>query len=423
MIDPRVMSLLKLSEADPQSLVSSFLLSKQNKQALSILLSKCDEGIANEEESGRLVALLIWGSRGVDSGRMLQILEELIDVFESTFSRCSPLVSKSIVTSILCVQLNFPSDFQCEKVLSRTRFLYSQLGAPKNLAEHKLLVPNPVGSNVIHYNHFFGAVLLPVLDSVSLSIINDRDRYLLEFCGPLFSEIKEVCETFSVNIEQASYLCFDIVRLLTSELNAADRFIQLAAYDYYWLAGYEPPRSLISRVKRLLHNALGLSNQYGKTEKSNKEVIIVDRKPAGDFYLEQGRTTGADRRSIPNAKEIVSVLNESGVTAEIVYFEEKLLMDKLRLLHRVKLILMQHGAALTACNWLTSGTTLIEVLPAGTVRPNLGIYDFSVAGKVIAEENGLNYVRYSTKTEHELLSADRIKSICTRLLSSESEGL
>lgn len=421
MIDPRVTILLKFFEADRQSLASPFLLSKQSSQALSMLLSKYDEGIANEEESGRLVALLIWQSRGSDFSRKLQILEALIDVFESTFCKCSPHVSKSIVTSILCLQFNFPSEFECDNVLSRTRVLYSQLGAPENLGEYKLLVPNPVGSNVIHYNHFFGAVLLPILDSVSLSIINDHDRYLLEFCGPLFSEVKEVCEAYSVNIEQASYLNFDNVRLLTSELNAADRFIQLAAYDYYWLAGYEPPRSLISRVKQLLHKTLGLSNQYVQTEKGNKEVIVVDRKPTGDFYLDQGRTTGAGRRSIPNANEIVCALNSSGVTAELVYFEAMLLMDKLRLLHSAKVVLMQHGAALTACNWLTRGSTLIEVLPAGTIRPNLGIHDFSVAGKVIAEENGLNYVRYLTKTEHELLSADRITSICKRLLRFEGQ--
>lgn len=278
---------------------------------------------------------------------------------------------------------------------------------------------------ITHYNHFFGAVALPLLEMLEMNILPPQSTLVLPFCGPMADEAMEIVRAFkgeAVFIPQkvADYLSN------TPELFGHPSKVTLPAYDVYWNFGQHAPSAAVHEARNALQRC---ARQQGLSlEKTGDTCAItfVDRSSKIDaYYIENKRSTGTMRRSIPNAEDLIAQLGDiPGASVTDVQFEGMPLVEKFALMQTTDIFIVQHGAALTATYWLPPGAIVIEILskdlgleplgpgngpaPSGSVRP---------AGQILAEQMGARYFQVVQDTAHAPVNATVLRRLCERCVA------
>lgn len=282
-----------------------------------------------------------------------------------------------------------------------------------NKREVILVLPTNVGGTIYHYNHSFGALILPFLDYGALGVFDSKKLYLTEECGPMNAELIDVAKLLNISIvtTDKATLAF-LLNPDASFIGMLNKII-LPAYDYYWVSGYQPPKSTIKRVRNYLIEKAGIDRKIKNQKVLNEiSIVLVNRKPAQPFYKNLGRSSGAERRSIPNIHIIKERLETDFDSVKIVEFENKSLLDKVSILMETDIVILQHGAALTSLYWLNPSSYVIEILPKDLVKPKSNIYDFSPAGLRAAELAEVEYIRFVTENDHASVDPTILASMC-----------
>lgn len=232
------------------------------------------------------------------------------------------------------------------------------------MVKHSLiLIPtNPEGS-VEHFYHFLMSYLLPIDEYLSKEhsqSIRVRD------CGPmnpwfdLFSSQTQIEVLPVQKVKEATNL---------QSMNS----IELPSLEYpWWRRGYLAKTvrarfmwwqrsSLIqeSRKRILLRHGFSIEPQ-------GFQLTLINRVSSPDYYLTDAeiKTSGADRRSIPNFEELTDAL--SALSSVKVFEGENLApLEQLQELSQTTILVGQHGAGLANMVWMKPGGVIIEILPDG----------------------------------------------------------
>ncbi len=295
--------------------------------------------------------------------------------------------------------------------------LYGLLEARKNI---KILQVDKYRYSMIHYNHYFGAFLLPVLEYYGLGILSEGEVYVTSHFIPLNTEALELANILNIELVQFDV---DFTEQLLNILKANDKAIKniiLPAYDFFWTHGYSPSPFTLSTARRTIFNLIENNSQQIINNKAPK-ITYVSRKATQDkFYKTVGtKTSGAERRDIKNEDEIIQILKNAKFNIECHFFERKTLKEKIMLMQQTDIFILQHGAALNAIYWMRKNTLIIEILPnLGTSKNPDKFGDPFPAGRVISELVGVNYTRIRQDGTHGNVNPDIVLSICQNYISN-----
>jgi len=144
-----------------------------------------------------------------------------------------------------------------------------------------------------------------------------------------------------------------VVPLLSEELYEKRRKRALA---------YDP--GVLDRARKI-----GLESLSSAVDSA--EILQIRRGEPHVFYTSRksekaGKSAGASRRSIPNNDELHRGLEGLGFPVSQLTLEHMTLGQQVAAFSRARIVVAQHGAALSNILWMTPGATVIEIIPADT---------------------------------------------------------
>ena len=143
-----------------------------------------------------------------------------------------------------------------------------------------------------------------------------------------------------------------------------------------------------------------------KKSASKPDILLIDRGQPHSHYAEIGRTSGSQRRSIPNIDSLCDLLNKHHKTATF-NLEDKDLALQIAVFSEAKVVVAQHGAALTNIIWMRPGSLVIEIIPPNKVPANPGQEFFSR----LAEEMNIRHQYIFQEHEHAELTKSQMHQI------------
>ena len=235
--------------------------------------------------------------------------------------------------------------------------------------------------NLDHYHHFFGAVVLPFLELISLGYTNKEMTYFVQKCGPLSSELQEIADFYELKIKFFPACLRDVVANIDDVTH-----IHLPSYDKYYPVDWWLKPHQIAAIRQV---ALPISSfKSDAINKNRHKILLVDRAPPDDYYSSTEATTGtsgAVRRSVPNMNELEIAL-EADYSVERVFLEHHSLAEKINFFRSADVVVGQMGAGLNGLLWMDSGASLIEIHPLDPIRR-----EYAVFGNIASELGILHY--------------------------------
>jgi hypothetical protein len=235
--------------------------------------------------------------------------------------------------------------------------------------------------NLDHYHHFFGAVLTPFLELISLGYTNKETTYFVQKCGPLDLEIQEVADFYGLKVKFFPACLRDVVVGLKVVTH-----VHLPSYDYSYHTDWWLKTHQVAAVRKV---ALPISAIHTDSAKSDKyKILLVDRAQAHDYYSSPGATTGTSgtgRRSVPNMEELENALKVE-FSVERVFLEHHSLAEKIHFFGSSDVVVGQMGAGLNGLLWMNTGASLVELHPLDTLSR-----DYAIFGNIAKELDILHY--------------------------------
>lgn len=136
------------------------------------------------------------------------------------------------------------------------------------------------------------------------------------------------------------------------------------------------------------------------------DILLIDRAPPDSHYAEVGRSSGSQRRSIPNFKSLCDRLNKRR-KAEIFHLEDKDLALQIAAFSEANVVVAQHGAALTNIIWMRPGSLVVEIIPPDKVPATPRHEYFSL----LAEVMNIRHQYVFQDHEHADLTVDQMQQI------------
>lgn len=156
------------------------------------------------------------------------------------------------------------------------------------------------------------------------------------------------------------------------------RLVMLEAFD-------NPHRYQFDRIcvfRDFVEKRLAGSIKTRKMSVSNRDVLLIERAQPHRHYADVGHSSGSQRRSIPNINSLCELLNKHR-KAEIFSLEDKDLALQIAAFSEAKVVIAQHGAALTNIIWMRPGSQVIEVIPPNKVPVDKRHEYFSLLAEVM----------------------------------------
>ncbi|MEO9875932.1 MAG: glycosyltransferase family 61 protein [Anderseniella sp.] len=119
-----------------------------------------------------------------------------------------------------------------------------------------------------------------------------------------------------------------------------------------------------------------------KKSADKPDILLIDRAPPHSHYADVGRSSGSQRRSIPNINSLCELLNKHRKT-EIFHLEDKDLALQIAAFSEANVVVAQHGAALTNIIWMRPGSLVVEIIPPDKVAATPRHEYFSLLAKVM----------------------------------------
>ena len=134
-----------------------------------------------------------------------------------------------------------------------------------------------------------------------------------------------------------------------------------------FLRGYDSPshynNDALSTFRDIVRARLAGKLAQCRRHVQPAEVLLIERKQPPGFYKQVGRRAGSERRSIPNINDLHKRLAERH-DVTLLDLENRNLAEQVTLFGEARVVVAQHGAALTNMVWMQPGTLIVEVSPA-----------------------------------------------------------
>jgi len=280
------------------------------------------------------------------------------------------------------------------------------------------------GGQVDHYNHYFGSVVLPLIDVKDTYQINKSVVYFMHGNGLFDEETLKLAEDLGIKLIIIDFQLFGVQPF--GVLNEKVETVSLPGYDFYW-TGDSTARipSEYERIKKRVRSHFGLDSKLGgrtnwlqsllgiERKQKTQKVILIGRRQSQDYYKTLGRKSGADRRSVANIEDIITELATEFSDFNYVEFEDLALNEKAVLCDSADVIILQHGAGLMSSVFMRPGASLIEILPE-----NIG-YPLRNAGREIAALNEMWYFSVSQQSPKSSINIAMLKRAVSEALNVE----
>ncbi len=237
-----------------------------------------------------------------------------------------------------------------------------------------IVVPDCHGS-VEHYYHFMLGYFVPLaqwVDRTGATEVTVRD------CGPMTT-------------------WFDLLRpRVDIEIIAPGMMLKRVIGRHQPMAVMPPldnPMLFDGPAMRLLADRLRAS--AGITPAAGAGIVVTDRGPTPKHYAvatAEVRTTGSERRSVPNMAEIARRLESVGPVAR-VDGADLAPREQIEVFSSAGVLVGQHGAGLANMLWMAPGSTVVEILPP------VGEGVWELFGD-LADALGLSYARVLQESMH-----------------------
>lgn len=259
------------------------------------------------------------------------------------------------------------------------------------------------------YYHFFFAVLLPLLDLARAKFIDYNQRILLVSCRLFNPILAEIIDKKIINLQ----IIPDIEVLRRIERLGAD--IEYLALDsmeaYFFRFGKFCVRPFAAtRIRKITEFTKGIFQV--ETPAPAPDILIITRDRGENGH-------GNNTRSIPNVDEITAALIGEGLSVERLSLEGKSLAEQIAIFDRAKIVIAQHGSALSNIVWMRPDRArVIEIVPPAFRLPGWQYFE------LLARQMGIPRIEISTpdpffpldvkqilSSVHEFQFSDRIETV------------
>jgi|GEM_PF-2561600 len=220
---------------------------------------------------------------------------------------------------------------------------------------------SPQAGEIYHFYHYFGALVLPVLEAWSARVIKPGEIYHLASCGAMDKYTVELFQALSLELKWLDENFWD-------EQNPGSvlgNVIELDSYDRrFFMRGGGLGADKIARVRHALADLWDADFRSLRFwQRPKLDVLMIGRKAPAGFYKDRNRTSGTERRSLPNEVELAEALASEGLSVKRIFLEDYSLQQKCELAQQANVLLLQHGAALQTAWFMREGSTVLEIMP------------------------------------------------------------
>jgi hypothetical protein len=260
------------------------------------------------------------------------------------------------------------------------------------------------------YYHFFFAVLLPLLDLARTQYISSNQKILLISCRLFNPLLKEIVAKKIINLQ----IIPDIEVLRRIENLGADiEYVALDSYEtYFFRHGKFCVRPFAGQRFRKISEFTKPFFRDDALKTPAPEVLIINRDRGENGH-------GSNTRSIPNMEEITAAIRALGLSVESLNLEGKSLAEQIAIFDRAKIVIAQHGSALSNIVWMRPDRArVIEIVPPAFRLPGWQYFE------LLARQLGIPRIEISTpdpfcpldveqilSSVHEFEFSDRIESV------------
>ncbi len=121
-------------------------------------------------------------------------------------------------------------------------------------------------------------------------------------------------------------------------------------------------RDQLSRFRNFVEARLADSIETRSLSQAGVDVLLIERGHPNQHYADLGRTSGSQRRSVPNLGCLRDLLQTRHRT-ELLNLEDTDLASQIAVFRNARAVVAQHGAALTNIIWMRPGSLVIEIIP------------------------------------------------------------
>lgn len=235
------------------------------------------------------------------------------------------------------------------------------------------------------YNHYFGSVVLPLIELMHTSVLDSSKVYLMTGNGPFDDETIFLAKKIGINIVILNMDVFGGIDLKTS--SPLVESITLHAYDFYWNG--DGLYTLANHYKYIKENAKQIFNLNFEKYSASPKILLVLRGDSLDYYPEKNRTSASMRRSVENGGALADEILKRFPNASVVKFEQIKIDEKAILCNQADIMIAQHGAALMNLIFMREEAHLIEILPDVVKYPSRR------AGRIMCDLNNITYTYVS----------------------------
>ena len=266
---------------------------------------------------------------------------------------------------------------------------------------------NSTYGSITHYYHFFYGVMIPLL---LYSIKNKKDDFIINNdLGPMLK------------------ILYELPLNLLYKCNIGKR-------KRFYIEPLDTFKSKYEHKKRINYSDVKLINQYFKKNvpfyiSSNEkyDIILIERSKDNKYKLmnysnyilnknkmikDLGTTSGKERRFIRNHKEIVQSLKKTFGNKFInICLENLPLFYQYHLFNNAKIIIAQHGAALSNVIFMKKNSYVIEIISKEKIDEGEDTF------KNLSKICNLNYYSIETKNNNPILDVKGMNNIISKLLT------
>jgi hypothetical protein len=289
--------------------------------------------------------------------------------------------------------------------------LVSSLASSKG-GRRVLARPHNFSGHLTHYHHFFGAVILPLLEWISVGILSEGDLVVVPDCGPMNHEFQQWAAILGLKSATAP-----LSMVATLERSSMLDVWDAPGYDFSFREDWYPRKLVVDRVREHVFGRLGEATSSGvASDPAQSRIVVIARAKPDPFYKSKRadtKSSGAQRRSIPNLEALVDALSQLTTNVRIAYLEQMTVVEKIALFRDVDLVIGQMGAGLNNALWMRPGSAMIEILSLDSIRPNFAVF------ANICHRMDVRHRRVVQESNHAPVNLALIKGFAKDLLATD----
>jgi Glycosyltransferase 61 len=286
------------------------------------------------------------------------------------------------------------------------------------------LTCNPLGGSVQHYHHFLLGYLVPLVSEWN-SLVADPDvkRISVRSCAILDPILHALELPRLVILPKEAHAEIPLKDQGDAKENIEIRFVTLIGHDYPQSYNRQIFKNVKDQIlfrfsELIVKHREEISNGF---ENAGPKILFINRSKPDGFYssdASEAKTSGTQRRSIPNFHEAFSALVDRFGNVLATSLEGKSLLYQIALFSTADVIVCQHGAALANLIWAREGTRVVEIFPRDLGGDALRVDFFGRLASCLS----IGYRRFWQPSSHGRVEIDKLSAMVAASLSDQLTG-